>query len=112
MSKYEHILYEQSGPIVKITLNRPEKLNAIDDLMAKSLTEALEAIEFDSSVRVLIITGAGRAFSAGYDISPRDKPLETMQDWRNHAVYECLPASGDGDFCSGPVGSLLVCGTA
>jgi enoyl-CoA hydratase/carnithine racemase len=84
MPAFERILYEQEGPIVKITLNRPEKLNALDDPMMLSLGKAFDLIQQDESVRVLILTGAGRAFSAGYDLSPRDKPLRTVQDWRDH----------------------------
>lgn len=86
MSKYQFITYEQDGPIVTITLNRPEKLNALSDELMYELGDAFDAIEADDSVRAAIVTGAGRAFSAGYDISPREKPLETIQDWRDHAT--------------------------
>jgi enoyl-CoA hydratase/carnithine racemase len=84
MPVFERIIYEQKGPIVKITLNRPEKLNALDDPMMLNLGAAFDFIQQDESVRVLIVTGAGRAFSAGYDLSPREKPLVSVQDWRDH----------------------------
>lgn len=84
MPTFERILYEQKGPIVKITLNRPEKLNALDDPMMYNLGAAFDHVREDTSVRVVILTGAGRAFSAGYDLSPREKPLRTVQDWRDH----------------------------
>jgi enoyl-CoA hydratase/carnithine racemase len=86
MPKFKHILYEQEGPIVTLTLNRPEKLNALNDLLMYELGEACDIIQADQSVRAVILTGAGRAFSAGYDLSPRDHPLETIQDWRDHAT--------------------------
>jgi 2-(1,2-epoxy-1,2-dihydrophenyl)acetyl-CoA isomerase len=66
---YEHIdVIEESG-IVTITLNRPEKLNAFIGHMRRDLAEALEAAGSDRAVRVVVITGAGRAFCAGGDIT-------------------------------------------
>jgi enoyl-CoA hydratase len=69
---YEHILYEQDGGKVRITLNRPEKLNAITPRMHRELNEALWEADGTASVHVIILRGAGRGFSAGYDISPLD----------------------------------------
>ena len=68
---YETILYEQTGPVVTITLNRPESLNAITPQMTAELHAALDAADADAEVRAIILTGAGRAFSAGYAIGPR-----------------------------------------
>ena len=65
---YEHILIDQSVGIVKVTLNRPEKLNAFIGHMRRDLAEALEHAGSDRTVRVVIITGAGRAFCAGGDV--------------------------------------------
>jgi enoyl-CoA hydratase len=67
---YETILYETDGGKARITLNRPEKLNAISWQMQQELQQALTSVDRDPSVHVAIIRGAGRAFSAGYDISP------------------------------------------
>ena len=67
--EYKSILYEEKGPVRLITLNRPEALNAIGEGMEEELHEALDVAEADDSARVIIITGAGRAFSAGYDMS-------------------------------------------
>jgi enoyl-CoA hydratase/carnithine racemase len=86
MPNYEYLLYEQKKSIVTLTLNCPEKLNALNDTMMHNLGKAFDHIQSDPSVRVVILTGAGRAFSSGYDLSPRDKPLETVQDWRDHAI--------------------------
>jgi enoyl-CoA hydratase/carnithine racemase len=68
---YETILYEKAGPVVTITLNRPQTLNAINPQMTAELHRALDEAGIDADVRAIILTGAGRAFSAGYDIGRR-----------------------------------------
>ena len=65
---YEHILVTETKGIVTITLNRPDKLNAFIGHMRRDLAEALEHAGSDRNVRVVIITGAGRAFCAGGDV--------------------------------------------
>lgn len=66
---WEHILLDKADRIATITLNRPEKLNAFGGLMRQELLEALEAVAGDPEVRVVIITGAGKAFCAGGDVT-------------------------------------------
>lgn len=66
---YETLLYETDGPILTVTLNRPEKLNAYTAVMGAELEDAFRRADEDDSVRVVIVTGAGRAFCAGADIS-------------------------------------------
>ena len=66
---YEHILVSEADGILTITLNRPDRLNAFIGHMRRDLAEALEHAGSDRSVRVVIITGAGRAFCAGGDIA-------------------------------------------
>ena len=66
---YEHILVSEAEGIVTITLNRPDKLNAFIGHMRRDLAEALEHTGSDRSVRVVIVTGAGRAFCAGGDVA-------------------------------------------
>ena len=68
--EYEQILYERDGGKVRITLNRPQKLNAMTPRMQRELHDALWDADGSSGVHVIILRGAGRAFSAGYDISP------------------------------------------
>lgn len=68
MPDYKSILYEEKGPVRLITLNRPEVLNAIGEGMEEEIHHALDVAEADDDARVIIITGAGRAFSSGYDI--------------------------------------------
>src|SRR4030095_14407035 len=67
---YSTILYETDGGKARITLNRPDKLNAISWQMQQDLRDALWAADRDPHVHVLILRGAGRAFSSGYDITP------------------------------------------
>ena len=68
---YETILSEIDGPVAIITLNRPDSLNAINPQMTAELHQALDATDADTAVRAVVLTGAGRAFSAGYDIARR-----------------------------------------
>ena len=68
---YETILYETTGAVATITLNRPQSLNAISPVMTAELHTALDAADADAGVRAIILTGAGRGFSAGYDIARR-----------------------------------------
>jgi len=72
---YEHILYEQDGGKARITLNRPEKLNAISLRLQRELHDALWQADATAGVHAIILRGAGRAFSAGYDMSP-DQPRD------------------------------------
>jgi enoyl-CoA hydratase len=67
---YETILYEPSDGVARITLNRPEKLNAISWQMQEELQQVLWQADRDPSVHVVTLRGGGRSFSAGYDISP------------------------------------------
>jgi len=66
---YEHIQVTESDCILTITLNRPDRLNAFIGHMRRDLAEALEHAGSDRNVRVVIITGAGRAFCAGGDVA-------------------------------------------
>jgi enoyl-CoA hydratase/carnithine racemase len=65
----EHVLYEKKGGVGIITLNRPERINAITHAMLRRLSELIEEVKRDDKVRVVILTGKGRAFSAGTDIT-------------------------------------------
>ena len=66
---YDHIRYQLEGPIATITLNRPDKLNAYTALMGSEIEDAFRKADEDDAVRVVIVTGAGRGFCAGADIS-------------------------------------------
>ena len=62
------VLEEREGSVAVLTLNRPEKRNALDGDMWRALTDAMQAIDADDSVRCVVITGAGDHFSGGADI--------------------------------------------
>ncbi len=66
--QYNCILLEKKEGIATITLNRPERLNAFIPEMTEELLDAFENVDDDNDVRVLVITGAGRAFCAGADM--------------------------------------------
>jgi len=76
MAAYERVLVEIAAGIGSVTLNRPEKLNAFDSAMCDELLEALRLLSGSEAVRVITITGAGRAFCAGADLGVlgRDGP--------------------------------------
>ncbi len=65
------ILLDVRDGIARITLNRPDRLNSFNDAMHAQLREALDRVKADPSVRVLLLTGAGRGFCAGQDLSDR-----------------------------------------
>ena len=66
---YEQILSEQRGDVLLLTLNRPDKLNAWTPRMSAELGEAIEAADQDPGVGAVVVTGAGRGFCAGADVS-------------------------------------------
>ncbi|HSV16820.1 MAG TPA: 2-(1,2-epoxy-1,2-dihydrophenyl)acetyl-CoA isomerase PaaG [Casimicrobiaceae bacterium] len=68
---YEQIDYRCADGVARITLNRPDRLNSFTTQMHAEVREALHAVRADASARVLLITGAGRAFCAGQDLSDR-----------------------------------------
>jgi enoyl-CoA hydratase/carnithine racemase len=73
MPDYETLLYETRGPIALVTLNRPEKLNAWTLTMEEEFIDAVRSVARDSALNVMIVTGAGRGFCAGADISGWDR---------------------------------------
>lgn len=80
------VLYAKDGRIARITLNRPKKLNAINDAMPRELREAVAAANADDEVHVIVLAGAGRAFCAGYDLElyaerPRPVPYSQNLPW-------------------------------
>ncbi len=66
---FQYLLVRQDEGVLTITMNRPEVLNAFNDLMLEELTEAVESAARDDAVRCVIIAGAGRAFGSGQDLS-------------------------------------------
>lgn len=64
----ESVLYSVDGSVARVTLNRPETYNAMNDSLMAGLGDALARVEADESIRVLVITGAGKAFCSGADL--------------------------------------------
>lgn len=96
---YKHILAEHRDGVCRITLNRPERLNAFAGMMPLEIKAAIETAEHDPEVRVIAITGAGRGFCAGADLDssgpkkdgPRDagSVLETAYNPMIKAMRDC-----------------------
>lgn len=103
----DKVLYEKDGRIARITLNRPEVLNAIDDELPVLLQAAVERADADDGVHVMILSGAGRAFCAGYDLTyyaeavagegnavTQEMPWDPIKDyrfmWRNTQAFMSL----------------------
>ena len=76
---FEAIRYSVEDKIARITLNRPERLNALNAQMIAELREAVAAANDDASVRVMVLSGAGRAFCAGYDLQWGTQAEEASQ---------------------------------
>ena len=85
MSKYETVLIERHGAVAVVSLNRPDKLNSFNGPLRRDLLLAVREVNDDDSVRVVILTGAGRAFSAGADLAdmPQDKSTFRVEDQLN-----------------------------
>lgn len=100
-ARYEQILYAVEEQIATITLNRPSALNAWTDVMAQEVWDAMQDANHDDGVRVIILTGAGRAFCAGGDIGgfktdnprqlldklPRTYDFSRRPDYQSRATY-------------------------
>jgi enoyl-CoA hydratase len=88
---YTTLKYERQDRVARITLNRPERLNAINEAMPGEIRRAVEQANADDAVHVIVLQGAGRAFCAGYDLKQyaegatplvQDMPWDPMQDYR------------------------------
>jgi len=95
---YEHILVDREDGVGLITLNRPEKLNAMNRQLSGELRDAVNELDADDGIGCIVITGAGRAFSAGGDIH------EQREDDRRFTQEE-LPAAGAAAMTSPPTQS-------
>jgi enoyl-CoA hydratase/carnithine racemase len=123
--EYKFILFEKSGGVAKITLNRPEALNTLHREMIVEIGHALDEAEEDSAVRVLVITGQGKAFCAGADLKfARDElgSLSSQQEFfrfANKTVMERIENLGkpviaavNGFALGGGYELMLVCDLA
>ena len=81
--EFKHIIYEKKDGVAWVTINRPEALNALARLTWRELVEAMDLADKDDEVRVVVLTGAGRAFCAGDDIND----LATIKDAFDAKAY-------------------------
>jgi len=94
--RFETIIYEKSGPVARLTMNRPERLNGMTNRMLIETRKALEAASEDRELRILVLTGAGKGFCPGADIgqvasAAPDDPL-TVDDFRVPILLHDMPA--------------------
>ncbi len=91
--EFETILVEKKGPLAYITLNRPEKLNALNSTVRREVMEAVDALAVDDDVRVAILHGAGdKAFVAGADVSEfaARSPADQRELYNHRRVYDAV----------------------
>jgi enoyl-CoA hydratase/carnithine racemase len=94
MADYEQIRYDVDDHVLTITLDRPDKLNAFTPVMKRELIAALDRADADDDVRAVIVTGAGRAFCAGADLSGGG---ETFDVKRRGGTVDEAPRDGGGE---------------
>jgi enoyl-CoA hydratase/carnithine racemase len=101
---YQQLIYGVDDRVARITLNRPERLNALSKLLVDEIMTALAEADADPEVRVVVIAGAGgRAFSAGYDIKESaEAPRRTLPEWRARMQKDIKFTYAPWD-CSKPV---------
>src|SRR5215467_14058158 len=87
---YQSIIFSTDGPIATIKLNRPAKLNAFGGAMREEILDAFRLIAPDDRIRVLIVTGEGRGFSAGGDIDH----LKTLRESKNEEGFRAVLSAG------------------
>jgi enoyl-CoA hydratase len=90
---YVTLKYDTRDRIARITLNRPECLNAINEVMPGEIRRAIEEANSDDGVHVIVLQGAGRAFCAGYDLkvfAERDTPLIQEMPWDPMRDYRVM----------------------
>ena len=94
--QFETILYQKSGPVATLTMNRPDRLNGMTKKMLREAREALAAAAEDREVRVLVLTGAGKTFCPGADLqmvaSDSDDEPSNTDDFRVPVLLHTMPA--------------------
>ena len=80
---HETVLLEKKGRVGIMTLNRPRVMNSINLKLITDISLALEKLEADRDIRVVVMTGAGRAFSTGHDMAASDEEISRLIDFNN-----------------------------
>src|SRR6266480_6107356 len=88
MPHYQEILYDVDGPVLTITLNRPDNLNAFTVTMMNEVIDAFDRADDDDDVRAVIVTGAGRGVCAGADLAAGDSTFDYRDTSGNEARLE------------------------
>ncbi|MDH4249444.1 MAG: enoyl-CoA hydratase/isomerase family protein [Deltaproteobacteria bacterium] len=81
------ILFRQEAAVAVLTLNRPEKRNALSSQLRQELMAVLDGLDADDSVRCVVLTGQGAVFSAGFDLSEFSDPSRRKALWENSSAY-------------------------
>ena len=100
------LLTERAGAVATLTLNRPDRLNAVSLPLYRALIDALRQLEHDRSVRVIVLTGAGRAFCVGADLKAHDQDEPTTEQKREY-VRTAQRAHWRRQRGSKPIGAAL-----
>ena len=91
---FETIRYAVADAIAIITLHRPEKLNAVNSTMIRELIAAYDRADADDAVRAVVVTGAGRAFCAGADLTSGGKTFDNVASGRTPEASEHRDGGG------------------
>lgn len=91
-SSYSTLLLERRDGIVQISLNRPEKLNALNSQLQQEFARCLEEVSRDGEVRAVILTGKGRGFCAGLDLKDFGESFSNVADGEGASIFELLEA--------------------
>jgi enoyl-CoA hydratase len=119
MNVYQSIALDETGPVARLTLNRPEKRNPIGPLTCGELVHALGRLRDAADVRVIVLTGAGAAFSAGGDLSSMHGPAAGSASIKPaslvelfsvmHDVAKPIVAMVNGPALAGGMGLMVAC---
>src|SRR5262249_59622148 len=98
MATYQTLLVDKKDGVTTVTLNRPEKRNAMSPQLHREMYDCLTDLKYDTETRVIVITGAGESFCAGQDLKQyfiemdsqsdrvRDEVREKSRQWRNEML--------------------------
>ncbi|MDB5349569.1 MAG: enoyl-CoA hydratase/carnithine racemase [Planctomycetota bacterium] len=113
------VLIEEHGPIAVLTLNRPERRNALSRALVNELSDSIDKLAADPTLRALVLTGNGPTFCAGMDLKEASEPSETQAVGDTQAIADLMHrvhtfprptiAAAQGDALAGGAGLALAC---